>query len=122
LCPTGDPTAQESELDGIESAVWEHGGAALRILEQLCLETSPRDDARVCEAVRQLLHLRDQLIVAGRAGARCSDDLGRTNAILSSVFGLEFPISDAQRLRIREARDGINDMLRLLRGGDDPCV
>jgi hypothetical protein len=37
--------------------------------------------------------------------------LRRTNAILSSVFGIEFPISGRQWTRVCEARNALKDML-----------
>jgi hypothetical protein len=55
--------------------------------------------------------VRDQLIAARRAGAPCSEELRRTNAILSSVFGIEFPISGRQWTRVCEARNALKDML-----------
>jgi hypothetical protein len=42
-----------------------------------------------------------------------------TNAILSSVFGLEFPIGEAQWPRILETHDALKDMLREQQAGSD---
>lgn len=106
-------------MDQVQSVILERGGAALSILERLCDETPPPQGTCFSEAIGELVRLRDQLIMAQRAGVRCGHDLSRTNAILSSVFGLEFPVSDTQRTRIREARDGIKDMLRPRRRSDD---
>jgi hypothetical protein len=54
-----------------------------------------------------------------RTDGPCGARLCLTNAILSSVFGLEFPIGEAQWPRIREARDALKDMLREQQAGSD---
>jgi len=44
-------------------------------------------------------------------GQPCGEELRRTNAILSSVFGIEYPIGGHQWTRVCEARNALKDML-----------
>jgi hypothetical protein len=100
-------------LDQVSSVVQETGGVTLAMLEHLSARNAPQTNECLREVVGQLVQLRDRLIVARRAGIPCSEELCcRTNMILSSIFGLEFPLGAAQWIRIREARDGLKDMLR----------
>ena len=87
----------------------ESGGAVLALLEQLCGDDPARTDERLGEIVSRLVHMRDQLIAARRTGAPCSEELRRTNAILSSVFGIEFPVAGRQWTRVIEARGAVSD-------------
>jgi hypothetical protein len=98
-------------LGQVNSLVQESGGAVLALLEQLCGDDPPRTNECLGEVVSGLVRVRDQLIAARRAGAPCSEELRRTNAILSSVFGIEFPISGRQWTRVCEARNALKDML-----------
>jgi hypothetical protein len=96
----------------VNTLVQESGGAVLALLDQLCGEDPPRTNEPLGEVVTRLVQLRDQLIAGRRTDATCSEELLRTNAILSSVFGIEFPIGGRQRTRVCEARDALKDMLR----------
>jgi hypothetical protein len=107
------------KLDQVDSVVQEIGGVALAKFEQLCARNAPQTNECLRDAVGQLVQLRDRLIVARRAGISCSEELCCTNTILSSVFGLEFPLGAAQWIRIREARDALKDMLRERQAGID---
>jgi hypothetical protein len=99
-------------LGEVNSLVQESGGAVLALLEQLCGDDPRRINESLGEVVTGLVRVRDQLIAARRAGSPCGDELRRTNAILSSVFGIEFPIAGRQLTRVFEARDALKDMLR----------
>jgi hypothetical protein len=99
-------------LDQVNPLVQESGGAILILLERLCLDDTPRTEECVVKVVGRLVHLRDQLIAAQRAGMACSDELRRTNAIISSLFGVEFRIDGWQWARVVEARDALKAMLR----------
>ena len=96
----------------VNSLVQESGGAVLALLEQLCGDDPRRINESLGEVVTGLVRVRDQLIAARRAGSPCGDELRRTNAILSSVFGIEYPIGGHQWTRVCEARDALKDMLR----------
>ena len=109
-------------MDQIDSVILERGRKAEAELERLSDGNSPQSNGSLKEAVGEIVRLRDQLIVAKRGGALCGEELYRTNAILSSVFGLEFPISEAQWTRICEARDALKDMLCRRQARADPSV
>jgi hypothetical protein len=96
----------------VHSLIQDSGAAVLALLDRLCGDDPPRTNECAGEVVTRLVHLRNQLIDARRANIPCDEELYRTNAILSSVFGVEFPISGLQRRRIREARDALKEMLR----------
>ncbi len=88
--------------------------AALSSLEHLLKEPSDAVAEHVAEAVRDIVRLRDELIDRRRAGdpsPRVADWLDRTNAILSSVIGAEFPIKGLHRERLATARDAFERML-----------
>ena len=99
-------------MDQVNPLVQESGGTILILLERLCLDSTPRTEECVGNVISRLVHLRDQLIAAQRAGTACSDELRRTNAIISSLFGVEFRIDGWQSARVVEARDALKDMLR----------
>jgi hypothetical protein len=99
-------------LAEVNPLVQESGGPILALLERLCRDGAPRTEESVGKVVSRLVHLRDQLIAAQRAGTACRDELRRTNAIISSLFGIEFRIDGWQWARAVEARDAFKDMLR----------
>ena len=96
----------------VSPLVQESGGAILALLERLCRDGTPRTEDSIRKVVSRLVHLRDQLIAAQRADTAGSDELRRTNAIISSLFGIEFRIDGWQWARVVEARDALKDMLR----------
>jgi hypothetical protein len=106
-------------LDQVDSVIQERGGTALAALERLSDRNSAQMDGSLREAVAQLVRLRDQLIAARRAGVPCGAPLSRTNAILSTLVGIEFPTGGAQWTRVCGARDALKDMLREKQGGSD---
>lgn len=57
------------------------------------------------EAVRQIVRLRDGLIVEARRGEAVGDCLGRVNAILSQIVGAEYPLEGVRRERIEKVRE-----------------
>jgi hypothetical protein len=99
-------------LGQVNPLVQESGGSILGLLERLCRDGTPRTEDSVGKVVSRLVHLRDQLIAAQRAGTAFSDELRRTNAIISLLFGIEFRIDGWQWERVVEARDALKDMLR----------
>lgn len=88
--------------------------AALASLERLLKEPAEAVAGDVAETVREIVRLRDELIDRRRAGDASplvADWLDRTNAILSSVIGAEFPIKGLHRKRLATARDAFERML-----------
>ncbi len=86
-------------------------GAALHILDSLPHEGSPETRKRLAEAIEHLVRLRDELIAAEHAGNRCEEPLRAANAMLSSIFGTEFPVHGLQWKRVCETRDAIRRWL-----------
>lgn len=56
--------------------------------------------------------MRDALIKARREGKSCDEWLRRSNAILSSIFGTEFPLGGLQWKRATETRDALSKLLQ----------
>jgi hypothetical protein len=96
----------------VNSLVQDVGAEALALLDQLCRDDPPGTNECLGEVITRLVHLRDQLIAARRTDMPCSEELRRTDAILSSVFGIEFPVGGPQWTRVCEARDALKYMLR----------
>jgi hypothetical protein len=94
----------------VNSLVQDSGAAAL--LDQLCGDGPPGTSECLGDVVTRLVHLRDQLIAARRANTPRGEELRRINAILSLVFGIEYPMGGRQWTRLCEARDALKDMLR----------
>ncbi len=88
-----------------------HGAAALAQLQTL----SPSDsetDRKMAEVMRCFVALRDNLILAKRAGIVCQEELHDMNAILSSIFGMEFPSEGLQWQRVCDTREALCALLR----------
>jgi hypothetical protein len=88
-----------------------HAGAALHILDNLPEEDSPETRKRLAETIEHLVRLRDELVAARRAGEPCDPPLRAANAVLSSIFGTEFPVHGLQWKRVCETRDAIRRWL-----------
>ncbi len=86
-------------------------GAALHILDSMPHEDTPDTRKRLAEAIEHLVRLRDELIAGGRAGNRCEEPLRAANAMLSSIFGTEFPVHGLQWKRVCETRNAIRRWL-----------
>jgi hypothetical protein len=65
----------------------------------------PEVNSKLADVVRRFVAMRDELIAAQRAGAACGEELSRVNAILSSIFGMEFPSEGLQWQRVCDTRD-----------------
>lgn len=59
------------------------------------------------EALVWLVQMRDDLIEAQRAGHDVSNWLPSVNAILSTLFGTEYPVGGLKVKRIEEAREAL---------------
>jgi hypothetical protein len=88
--------------------------AILAAFNQLSLEEGPRTGREIADIVQQLVHVRDELIAAQRAGTPCGEWLQRVNAIISTIFGTEFPVGGLQWKRVCEAREALKKMIECL--------
>jgi hypothetical protein len=88
-----------------------HGETALRWLDELPEKDNAQERVQLAAIIQQLVAMRDDLIERQRVGESCSDDLRRANAILSSLFGTEFPLDGIQLKRVHETRDALRQML-----------
>lgn len=102
----------------LHSYICAHGYAALAELEKLAAETSPQTGEGLAEIARHLVTLRDELIIAQRAGTPCVEWLKRTNAISSSIFGTEFPVNGFHWKCACETRDALRQTMSDLPGAD----
>jgi hypothetical protein len=110
----------------IPSQVREHGETAYTLLDQLSA-SDPSAGTRLAEIMRLFIVMRDSLIAASRGGdgkteammvprleregAAQVEQLERMNAILSSIFGMEFPSAGLPWSRICETREALRHLL-----------
>jgi hypothetical protein len=95
------------------TAVRGYGEQAMACLEEdekaVPVETMKQ---RLDQALIALINMRDELIQARRAGQDDSDWLPRTNGIISTLYGTEFPVGGIKMKRIEEARRALRDLLK----------
>jgi|GraSoiStandDraft_24_1057298.scaffolds.fasta_scaffold1030059_2 hypothetical protein len=96
----------------VQARYREHGETALRWLDELPDKNNAQERMQIAAIIQQLVAMRDDLIERRRAGEACGDALRRTNAILSSLFGTEFPLNELQLKRVCETRDALREMLK----------
>jgi hypothetical protein len=91
--------------------IHERGREALAALSGLP-DSKPMDEmkARLEEAIATLVEMRDDLIQLQRSGKSCGDLLWRTNGILSTIYGTEFPVGGLSEKRISEARKDLRQL------------
>ena len=89
-----------------------HGEVALGTLDGLQADGSAETKKQLDEALRQLVVMRDKLIKADREGRPADDWLARTNGIISSLFGTEFPKGGLQWQRVCESREALRALLK----------
>jgi hypothetical protein len=106
--------------------VRDHGKSAYTLLDQLSA-SDPNAGTKLAEIMRHFIAMRDSLIAASRRGdgetealvgprlARKGgtqvDQLERMNAILSLIFGMEFPSAGLPWSRICDTRDALRHLL-----------
>ena len=78
-------------------------------LEHLPRHDSPENRLALVEIIRDIVIVRDQLISARRRGEGCEDNLQEINAVLSAVFGIEYPVNGLQWKRLTEARTALKN-------------
>jgi hypothetical protein len=88
------------------------GDVAMAAINQL--DTADIGDAKkqLALAIERLVGMRDALIEARREDQPCDEWLRRTNAILSSIFGTEFPLGGLQWKRATETRQALAKLLQ----------
>ena len=80
-------------------------------LEQLPRHDSPETRMALVEIIRDIVAVRDQLIGIKRRGDDCEDTLRKVNAVLSAMFGIEYPVNGLQWKRLTEARAALNNLI-----------
>lgn len=101
-------------LTGISERACEHGKAALAALQTVQADGVASARKTLATALDELVKMRDVLIDANRVGNSWVGLLERTNAVISSLFGTEFPSSDFQWKRVQEARQALKRLLDAL--------
>lgn len=105
---TTKPSTANPDLSALAAT---HGAAALAQLQSLAPSDS-ETDKKMGEIMRCLVALRDNLILAKRAGIVCAEELQKMNAIISSIFGMEFPSEGLQWQRVCDTREALCELLR----------
>jgi hypothetical protein len=90
-----------------------HGEAALIELDRLQQQPGIEMQKNLEQVMQHLVDMRNVLIEAGacRSGPAFDDRLTAINAILSCLFGTEFPHSGLQWRRICESREALRNLL-----------
>lgn len=88
-----------------------HGKAALAALCIVKPDGVMSAKKTLAMALDELVHMRDQLIGAARSGHGNAAALNRTNAIISSLFGTEFPSGAFQWKRVQEACQALQSLV-----------
>ncbi len=102
-------------MAAFQAPIQTHGETALACLEQLAA-TKPADgNEQLARVVQELVAMRDLLISHRRAGVPCDPWLTQTNALLSSIFGTEFPVQGLPWQRVCDTRDALRRMLSELK-------
>lgn len=89
-----------------------YGDVAMAAINQLDTADIKEAKKRLALALERLVSMRDALIKARREGKSCDEWLRRSNAILSSIFGTEFPLGGLQWKRVTETRDALSKLLQ----------
>ncbi|MGH6681494.1 MAG: hypothetical protein ACREDL_21765 [Bradyrhizobium sp.] len=89
-----------------------YGDVTMAAINQL--DTADINEAKkqLALAVERLVGMRDALITARREGQSCDEWVRRTNAVLSSIFGTEFPLGGLQWKRVTETREALSELLQ----------
>jgi hypothetical protein len=90
---------------------FEHGRAALVALQSVHQDGMMTATKTLAKAIDELVMMRDDLVRSSRESHGDSGDLARTNAIISSLFGTEFPSGSFQWKRVQEARQALESLI-----------
>lgn len=97
-------------MTNVYSSARNHALTAFRVLGELSsgdCEANPK----LSDAMHQLIAMRNELIDARRAGEPCVDALRASNAIISSIFGVEFPSAGLQWQRVCDTRQALQNLI-----------
>jgi hypothetical protein len=89
----------------------EQAEATLYLLVHLPRHDATETRLQLVEIVHQVIVMRDELIAANRRGESCDGALQGTNALLSSIFGVEFPAGGLRWKRLNEAQNALKALL-----------
>ncbi len=84
---------------------------AVQALDQVLDERPNKINDELNEAVRCLVHSRDNLINLRRQGQDVQAKLDQVNAVLSIVVGSEYPLVGIRWERVQAARDAVASLL-----------
>ena len=79
-------------------------------LEYLPRHDSPETRLALVDIMRDIVIVRDRLIEIKRRGETCEDYLQKINAVLSAMFGIEYPVNGLQWKRLTEARAALKTL------------
>jgi hypothetical protein len=96
------------------SEIRKHGEAALKAIDQLPDDDSAKTRKILAEVLQQFVQMRDGLIAARRCGEAVTHWLTQVNALISSIFGTEFPINGFNKSRVDETRTALEHFLSKL--------
>ena len=99
------------ELDHHATLIRGHGDAAMAALLQLDGGEITVVKQQINVALLQLIAMRDALIAARREGGGCNHWLQSTNAIISVLFGTEYPLAGLKQKRVDEGRNALQQLL-----------
>jgi hypothetical protein len=86
--------------------------SALNELDRLQCDADIEMKQNLEQVMQNLIDMRNELIEPHRSRQQFGDWLAATNAILSCLFGTEFPHGGLQRQRISETREALRNLLR----------
>ena len=94
-------------MTDFETNIGDRVAAATAAIHQLDHPDVDEAKKRLERVLETIVALRDTLIAATRAGEPVHDKLRRTNAVLSTIFGTEYPLGGLQWKRVTEAREAL---------------
>ena len=91
-----------------------HAEAALKELDRLHNQASVEMNKNLQQVMQHVVDMRNELIDAGACPGGLGFDgrLTAINAILSCLFGIEFPHGGLQWRRIYESREALRNLLK----------
>ena len=92
---------------------FEAGRDALRHVDRALADRPKRDGATLKAAIQALARFRDAAVARQRAegGTRWRPALERSNAVISVVLAVQFPIGEVRWAELEKARDWLDAVL-----------
>lgn len=95
----------------LDDGAREHGAKALAAMDRV-IEDRPQSVQPAClEMTNALVRLRDALIERHRDGRNVSRHLAHTNAVISLVFSIQYPLEGVPGEKLKEARDALAKLI-----------